>query len=149
MPQSKGYSKKERLKSLLNAPENCVHHSRLKKNSGNIVCSSYFIIEHDGCVANTGCDAIAVSMEKQRALLIEVKFGRIDEHDASDAVRQLTDCFEYYRDKLRGFNLIPLLLKEKGKRLEIYARKKLDRWPRQLGGIHIAESGADLSQMRY
>jgi len=144
MPQSKGYSKKERLKSLLNAPENCIHHSKLKKDSSNIVCSSYLIIEHDGCITRGGCDAVAICIERKRALLVEGKCGRIDEHDASDAVRQLSNCFEYYRDKLAGFHFIPILLKEKRKRLESYAREKLIK-----KGINIEESGKDLSLIRY
>jgi hypothetical protein len=148
MPQSKGYSKREQLKSLLNLPENCVHQGRLKKDSSDIVCPSYLIIEHDGCITEGGCDAVAICVDRKRALLVEGKCGRIDEHDASDAVRQLSDCFEYYRDKLIGFNLIPVFLREKGERLESYARDKLKRCPRQLGGIHIAVSGDDLSQIQ-
>jgi len=145
MPKSKGYSKKrEGLRSLLNAPENCVHHGRLKKDSSNIVCSSYLIVEHDGCITKGGCDAVAICMERRKALLVEAKCGRIDEHDASDAVRQLSSCFEYYRDKLAGFHLIPIFLKEKGKRLESYARDKLIK-----KGINIEESGKDLSLIRY
>jgi len=96
-----------------------------------------------------GCDAVAICMERRKALLVEGKCGRIDQHDASDAVRQLSNCFDYYRDKLRGFDLIPIFLKEKGERLEDYARKELDRCPRSLGGIHIAESGEDLSHIQY
>ena len=55
MPQLKGHLKKERLKALLNIPENCIYRGRLKKDSGEIVCPSYIIIEHDGCVARGGC----------------------------------------------------------------------------------------------
>jgi hypothetical protein len=149
MPRSKGYFKKEQLKSLLNASKNCVHHGRLKKDSSYIVCSSYLIIEHDGCITEGGCDAVAICIEKEKALLIEGKCGRIDEHDASAAVRQLLNCFEYYRDKLIGFNLVPIFLKEKGQRLESYARDELKRCPRKLGGIHIAASGDDLSQIQW
>lgn len=148
MPKSKGSSKKEKLKSLLNVPDNCIHHSRLKKNSSDILCSPYLIIEHDGCITRGGCDALAICMARKKALLVEAKCGRIDEYDASDAVRQLKNCFEYYRDKLRGFHLIPIFLKERGKRLEDYAREKLKRCPRQLRGIHIAVSGEELSNVQ-
>jgi len=144
MPKSKGYFKKERLESLLNAPDNCVHLSRLKKDSSSIVCSSYLIIEHDGCITRGGCDAVAISTGRKKALLVEGKCGRIDEHDASRAVRQLSNCSEYYRDKLAGFHLIPIFLKEKRKRLESYAREKLIK-----KGINIEESGNDLSLIRY
>jgi hypothetical protein len=144
MPKSKGYSKREKLKSLLNAPENCIHHGRLKKNSSKIVCSSYLIIEHDGCITRGGCDAVAICMERKKAFLVEGKCGRISQSDANDAVDQLKSCFEYYGDKLRGFNLIPIFLKERGKRLEDYARDKLIK-----KGINIEESGKDLSLIRY
>jgi len=144
MPQSKGYSKKEKLNTLLSVPENCMHCSRLRKDSGDIICPSYIIIEHDGCVADGGCDAVAVCMGKRRTLLIEVKRGNIDQHDARDAVRQLKACHEHYRDKLSFFDFIPIFLKVGRKRLEIYARNELNK----LKGIHIGKSGDDLSLIK-
>jgi hypothetical protein len=144
MPQLKGHLKKEKLKALLNIPKNCIHSDRLNKDSGDIICPSYIIIEHDGCVVSGGCDAVAVHMGKRRALLIEVKGGNIDQHDASDAVRQLKACHEYYRDKLSFFDFIPIFLKVGRKRLEIYARNELNK----LRGIHIGKSGDDLSLIK-
>jgi len=143
MPQLKGHLKKEKLKALLNIPEHCIHCNELTKDSGDIICPSYLIIEHDGCVVSGGCDAVAVHMGKRRALLIEVKGGNIDEHAAGKAVRQLKACSEYYRDKLKNFYFIPIFLKVGGKRLEGYARNKLKK--SQLKGIHIGNSGDDLS----
>lgn len=87
---------------------------------------------------------MAICMERKKALLVEGKCGRIDEHDASKAVRQLSNCFEYYRDKLIGFDFIPIFLREKRKRLEGYAREKLVK-----KGINIEESGKDLSLIIY
>jgi len=137
--------KKGNLKALLNIPNNCIHRGgRLKKDSGTIVCPSYIIIEHDGCVASSGCDAVAVHWGKRRALLIEVKCGNISQHDARKAVRQLRACYAYYKDKLKSFEFIPIFLKERGKRLEIYARKELDG----MKGLLRKNSGDDLSLIK-
>ena len=87
---------------------------------------------------------MAICMGKQRALLIEVKGGNISQHDARKAVKQLKACYEYYRHKLSSFDFIPIFLKERGERLEIYARKELDK----LKEIHIGKSGDDLSLIK-
>ena len=133
----------------MNVPKDCLYCNRLKKNSGNIICTSYIIVEHDGCVTKSGgCDVVAVSLRKRRALLIEVKCGRISGDDADKAKEQLKNCFDHYRGKLGGFAIIPILLREKGKRLEGPTREKLHRHlPRELKGLIVKESGEELSSV--
>lgn len=150
MASLKGSSEKEKVKQLLGVPGNCLWSNKLRKDSGDIICSSHVIIDHDGCVTNEGgCDAVAVSLERRKTLLIEVKSGTIDQHDASDAVQQLENCFDYYRPKLGNFDIIPVFLKVGRKRLNDSAREKLNRGSRKLKGtIQTRRSGDDLSSLR-
>jgi len=130
---------------LFNVPEECLHRERLKKNSGLIKCSGCIIVEHDGCVANGGCDAAAISLRDKRILLIEVKSGRISQSDATDAVRQLNECFKIYGQKAGKFHIIPVFLKAGRKSLDDFALSVLRRSRISKIPIQIRKSGDDLS----
>lgn len=127
-------------------PDDCKHRGGgLHKDCCRIVCSSCdYIVEHDKCVNNGGCDAIAINAHEKVTYIIECKHGRFGSADAEDAVRQLRKCVEYYKRESKGFNTMPIILY--GKKVDSYAREYIIRAGHELKRrIRMHRCGKDLS----
>lgn len=109
----------------MNILASCIRGNRFRKDCCLVLCNNCIIVEHDGCIANSGCDLIAY--DNHRFFLIEIKSGNISSSDADKIVQQIKDCEYYYSQYIMHRKKIRLFLwcRDRRKRLDDQARVKL------------------------
>ncbi len=109
----------------MNIPEDCKHRSRFKKDCCKVIWDG-IIVEHDGCVANGGCDLVAY--DDHRMYFIEIKGGSISSEDAKKIIEQIQRCESWYSGLAghrRKSRLFLRCINGKKKRFDSGARSKL------------------------
>ncbi|RLI77704.1 hypothetical protein DRP05_09400 [Archaeoglobales archaeon] len=109
----------------MNIPEDCKHKDKFEKDCCEIIWSGT-IVEHDGCVTNSGCDL--VTYDDERIFFIEIKGGNISSSDADKIIDQIEKCETWYGNFIshrKKSRLFIRCVNSKRRRLDPYARIKL------------------------